>query len=540
MYKKLSMILFIIWSISVVLILTFGTQVAGMISNSVSEVIHTEQNKLKDVTINKTQIPIEQLIELDVTLSPDTFSSSDIIYTSLNPELFDIRNNHYIVGKTFDGEQKSGTLLITNRLDDIFKKEVEITFYKTYPTDIKLELLDENRLSKEDNEVYIKIPFFIEINFTPDKDDISEKEIECIFNEEYFTCNIIEETIELIPKYEDYDLNDDFSPISNTVKVLVNGNEIKSYDLTINPIQQCNSFDQIKIYKIGEDLLETGNDIFVKDELSLILYSENKKLTTNFTIKSNNDDICQITEDNKIKCLKTGTVTLEVSLLNGYKEELNLVIRNKLGLPTYSGVKFNDNNEIIIKQETDNQLFFKFADDVSFDKITYTIDSGISHEYNEELNSITLTGNKKGSYNLIVTIDDGMEEPIVLKLVIKVIENERSFSSIISKFSRFLAKILGHMSFFVLEAILAFFMMFYYKGKNKWINALIYFGIGLFLASLTEFIQLFIPGRSGTFKDVMIDMSGYIIGFIISILLFKIIHKIKNKKKEKSHVANCS
>lgn len=540
MYKKLSMILFIIWSISVVLILTFGTQVAGMISNSVSEVIHTEQNKLKDVTINKTQIPIEQLIELDVTLSPDTFSSSDIIYTSLNPELFDIRNNHYIVGKTFDGEQKSGTLLITNRLDDKFKKEVDITFYKTYPTDIKLELLDENRLSKEDNEVYIKIPFFIEINFTPDKDDISEKEIECIFNEEYFTCNIIEETIELIPKYEDYDLNDDFSPISNTVKVLVNGNEIKSYDLTINPIQQCNSFDQIKIYKIGEGLLETRNDIFVKDEMSLILYSENKKLTTNFTIKSNNEDICQITEDNKIKCLKTGTVTLEVSLLNGYKEELNLVIRNKLGLPTYSGVKFNDNNEIIIKQETDNQLFFKFGDDVSFDKITYTIDSGISHEYNEELNSITLTGNKKGSYNLIVTIDDGMEEPIVLNLVIKVIENERSFSSIISKFSRFLAKILGHMSFFVLEAILAFFMMFYYKGKNKWINALIYFGIGLFLASLTEFIQLFIPGRSGTFKDVMIDMSGYLIGFIISILLLKIIHKIKNKKKEKSHVANCS
>lgn len=540
MYKKLSMILFIIWSISVVLILTFGTQVAGMISNSVSEVIHTEQNKLKDVTINKTQIPIEQLIELDVTLSPDTFSSSDIIYTSLNPELFDIRNNHYIVGKTFDGEQKSGTLLITNRLDDKFKKEVEITFYKTYPTDIKLELLDENRLSKEDNEVYIKIPFFIETNFTPDKDDISEKEIECIFNEEYFTCNIIEETIELIPKYEDYDLNDDFSPISSTVKVLVNGNEIKSYDLTINPIQQCNSFDQIKIYKIGEGLLESRNDIFVKDEMSLILYSENKKLTTNFTIKSNNEDICQITEDNKIKCLKTGTVTLEVSLLNGYKEELNLVIRNKLGLPTYSGVNFNDNNEIIIKQETDNQLFFKFADDVSFDKITYTIDSGISHEYNEELNSITLTGNKKGSYNLIVTIDDGMEEPIVLNLVIKVIENERSFSSIISKFSRFLAKILGHMSFFVLEAILAFFMMFYYKGKNKWINALIYFGIGLFLASLTEFIQLFIPGRSGTFKDVMIDMSGYIIGFIISILLFKIIQKIKNKKKEKSHVVNCS
>ena len=261
MYKKLSMILFIIWSISVVLILTFGTQVAGMISNSVSEVIHTEQNKLKDVTINKTQIPIEQLIELDVTLSPDTFSSSDIIYTSLNPELFDIRNNHYIVGRTFDGEQKSGTLLITSRLDDKFKKEVEITFFKTYPTDIKLELLDENRLSKEDNEVYIKIPFFIETNFTPDKDDISEKEIECIFNEEYFTCNIIEETIELTPKYEDYDLNDDFSPISSTVKVLVNGNEIKSYDLTINPIQQCNSFDQIKIYKIGEDLLETRNDI---------------------------------------------------------------------------------------------------------------------------------------------------------------------------------------------------------------------------------------------------------------------------------------
>ena len=44
--KKLSMIMFVGWSILLVLILTFGTKIAGMISANVSEQIYEQKNKI--------------------------------------------------------------------------------------------------------------------------------------------------------------------------------------------------------------------------------------------------------------------------------------------------------------------------------------------------------------------------------------------------------------------------------------------------------------------------------------------------------------
>ena len=51
MKKKLSMILFVSWSILVVLILTFGTTVAGMITKFATNIIHSQFQKLKDVEV---------------------------------------------------------------------------------------------------------------------------------------------------------------------------------------------------------------------------------------------------------------------------------------------------------------------------------------------------------------------------------------------------------------------------------------------------------------------------------------------------------
>ena len=56
---------------------------------------------------------------------------------------------------------------------------------------------------------------------------------------------------------------------------------------------------------------------------------------------------------------------------------------------------------------------------------------------------------------------------------------------------------------------------------------------GIGLAFLTEFIQLFIPGRVGSLSDVLIDSSGFIISSIIVIIIF-IILLLKNNKKNKN------
>ena len=47
-----------------------------------------------------------------------------------------------------------------------------------------------------------------------------------------------------------------------------------------------------------------------------------------------------------------------------------------------------------------------------------------------------------------------------------------------------------------------------------------------------EIHQLFVPGRSGRFTDVLIDTSGSVLGLLISILIFTIIQHFSRRKIE--------
>ena len=83
----------------------------------------------------------------------------------------------------------------------------------------------------------------------------------------------------------------------------------------------------------------------------------------------------------------------------------------------------------------------------------------------------------------------------------------------------------AHMFSYCLLAILLF-MSVYEKDIKK---AIIIAFLGTFLyACSDEFHQLFITGRSGEFRDVMIDTIG---GFIGSTILY-LYHRIKNNYKK--------
>ena len=55
-------------------------------------------------------------------------------------------------------------------------------------------------------------------------------------------------------------------------------------------------------------------------------------------------------------------------------------------------------------------------------------------------------------------------------------------------------------------------------------------GLGMFIASLDEFIQLFSPGRSSQISDVLIDTAGVIIGILLVKLAYYIEYKISTFK----------
>ena len=47
-------------------------------------------------------------------------------------------------------------------------------------------------------------------------------------------------------------------------------------------------------------------------------------------------------------------------------------------------------------------------------------------------------------------------------------------------------------------------------------------GLGMFIACLDEFIQLFSPGRSSQFSDILIDTVGIFIGVLVVKLVYYI------------------
>ena len=105
----------------------------------------------------------------------------------------------------------------------------------------------------------------------------------------------------------------------------------------------------------------------------------------------------------------------------------------------------------------------------------------------------------------------------------KIINNEtpNNEKEIIVKNSSFYIRKIAHITEYLILGFLMFNLLKQYSVTN------IYYAIGLsILYSCTdEFHQLFISGRSGSIRDILIDSIGILIGTYLYKLLF-----IKNKE----------
>ena len=101
-------------------------------------------------------------------------------------------------------------------------------------------------------------------------------------------------------------------------------------------------------------------------------------------------------------------------------------------------------------------------------------------------------------------------------------------------FATFIRKLFGHFGLFVISGLLSSLAIYLSINPQKWSKyywlIIISLGFGLFMGSLTEIIQLNVPGRSGQFTDVLIDFGGYLLGFLIILLILFLIIRKQNKK----------
>lgn len=106
------------------------------------------------------------------------------------------------------------------------------------------------------------------------------------------------------------------------------------------------------------------------------------------------------------------------------------------------------------------------------------------------------------------------------------IVNKLGFHGNIWTLNRIVRK-LAHLTEFTILGSLLYTILRRYITYGTVIKTI---GLGMLIASLDEFIQLFSPGRSSQISDVLIDTVGVIIGILIVKLAYYIKYKISTFK----------
>ena len=151
---------------------------------------------------------------------------------------------------------------------------------------------------------------------------------------------------------------------------------------------------------------------------------------------------------------------------------------------------------------------------------------------NNDTSSVTITGLKVSKVHIKVTsmANNTLTKEFDMSFTAKDKINEDNYSD----FHGFIRKAAGHFFLFLITALIGTLFFYTYINDNKyiWVTLLASLSIGILTASISEFIQYFIPSRGGNITDVGIDSLGYLIGTIIMIGVILLINLIKKKRKQ--------
>ncbi len=143
-----------------------------------------------------------------------------------------------------------------------------------------------------------------------------------------------------------------------------------------------------------------------------------------------------------------------------------------------------------------------------------------------------LLGYQKGKVNITIYWMD--DEKISTTVALTITSMESSKYDTINYWVR---KILGHFLCFAATGFFGYLTavsFFFDEKKKKIISLSLVAFIGLVLAFLSEFLQIFAGQRGPSFQDVLIDFSGYLSGMLFTFLLLLLIMKIRSRKKKKN------
>lgn len=258
----------------------------------------------------------------------------------------------------------------------------------------------------------------------------------------------------------------------------------------------------------------------------------------NLTFISSDETIAKVIKEDdnyyiygaKIKGTATITAYLnaDFSVFTSHTIEIKEVIPTKMSLAA-NKTSVGVGSAITLSVTFESDINVTPPVEVTNRRVIYSVDDeSVAHVTAKDLGA-EIIGLKEGSVKVtaISHANPSLKEEITLKITATPFINDSNFDN----FQLIVRKALGHFTIFFINGILGFLTFYLFlEDKTLWQISVISLAIGLFIASVSEIIQHFIPGRAGAFTDVMINFSGYLSATLLLLLIVNLINKRSIKK----------
>lgn len=456
---------------------------------------------------------VEDTLTLNTKVLPEKSSYKTISYTSTNTSILEVNQKGEV---EFVGI--GNAIIILEQKESKIKKEIKFNVLEKQvdseilPTSLDFRTYDDNYTIAVGDYTYFKT-IQSPSNVTQKKCTftVSDETIANVFGHYIFA---LKEGVVTVTCTHDY------ADLTATKTITITSGEIK--EPTVYELEGRSEF----IYKKNT----TAQFNFTIDDEASNIYKRSFFYAYD-PINHKKSDIIDIDEfDGSCEILNYGVADIFVLTYDwSYYKKIRVYVRNIL--PTYSF----DNQRLVLGNSKKIEVNPTNGDVATyFDYIYESSDENIATV--DAFGNIT--AKKCGTTHINVIVNDGLdkyESGFDLTIINNDIENNVKFD-----FGKFIRKGLAHFMGFITFGFVSFFLYILcieeYRKKINMTYVVILIN-GLVFAILTEVIQIFVPGRDGTIKDVLLDYSGYLIAFIIAISIY-LIYKMVKKHKENNNKTN--
>ena len=240
-----------------------------------------------------------------------------------------------------------------------------------------------------------------------------------------------------------------------------------------------------------------------------------------------------INDENVVVTAKSKITSQEVSF--------NIVVKNQLPTKIYTSYALEGetywNQSTIILSVGDNIEIVIYYD-IYIQNKSVTVSSS-----DENVVTVTNEGDKinlniKKTGNSTLDIQSTVNPDLSVKINIKAVPAGSIKSSSVGNVGAYLRKSIGHAAVFMVAQIFTFITLYLFLiNKKWWFYSSISLSEGLLISLVSEFIQYFVPSRTGLFIDVLIDFLGVLVGFILVFSVILVIKKCRKNKKNNNNYA---